>query len=258
MPERDDSKIDGRYLKEISAIPVLTRQEVSELFEKIEQGDNSARNKLIKANLRFVKEVSLKFKDTGTPVSDLISEGNMGLAYAIKKFDRTKGFVFLTYAGHWIKKYIRKAIARGKAITGIPDEKLALLKKLERAEEHLEGDLGRKPNLEQLAEFLGVSEMEILKLKDIRYKPVSYEEVQEFNKTDNADYSLLKEEELKILQYRLSLLSSKQRKVIDLYFGLEDGEALNLEQIASQLNISPERARQLREAGLKNLRKAFV
>jgi RNA polymerase primary sigma factor len=266
----EDLEIDKRYLEEISKEGRLQAQEEADLFERIKRGDISAKNKLIKANLRFVKAVSLQFRNRGAALSDLISEGNLGLIHAIKKFDSTKGFRFLSYAGHWINKYIRKAIDKGGSTVSIPPEKIALLKRLEIAEEDLKANLGREPSTEQLADNLGVTEMEILHLKQIPYKSKEYEESLEigvkrssplydllYDETRNADYSLLKEEESERLKYLLSTLSKRQRKVIELNFGFGRDESLNLNEISHQLNISPERARQLKEAGLKNLRKKF-
>jgi len=270
MTEGDDSQVERRYLEEISDIPILTGQEEYELFGKIEQGDDSARNKVIRANLRYVIKASLEFKGKGTPISDLISEGNLGLFHAINKFDRTKGFRFLSYAGHWIEKYIRQAIDRSNPVAGIPAGKQALLNKLKNAQEELEGNLGRKPSLEQLADYLDATPKEVLEVMGIPYEEEPIDKLKETkdkemlplheilgDKSPNRDACLIQEEESERLRLILSRLSPNQRKVMELHFGLGGKQPLNLQQISQELNISGERVRQLKEAGLKNLRQKF-
>ncbi|MBX9851879.1 MAG: sigma-70 family RNA polymerase sigma factor [Cytophagaceae bacterium] len=264
----EDSESLPRYFKEIRKIKPLSSEEELLLIEKIRSGDNISKERLIKANLRFVVAQARKYNGKGLDIADLINEGNLGLLYSIRKYNKDKKVRFLTYAGFWIRKFIRKAIyAKGRTIH-LPHNKNELLQKLELAERTLEDRLGRIPYPEELAVFLDIPEEDILDLLKFKLSetPVSLDS--SFTSKDKEELPLLEVladlesksgEELLIEKDRketfeklLTQLTEKQGIVIRLYFGFE-GESLNLEEISDRLNISAERARQLRDAGLKKL-----
>ncbi len=254
------------YLKEIGNVPLLTSEEEVDLAKRVEQGDEEAKKKLTEANLRLVVSIAKKYVGRGMPFLDLIQEGNMGLMKAVDKFDYTKGYKFSTYATWWI----RQAITRGIADTGrtirVPVHMVETINKTLRMTRTLLQELGREPSPEEVAERLGVPVSRVREVLKISRDPVSLdtpigeeddshlgdfiEDERLMSPADSAAYSMLKEE----LEKALESLTDRERQVIKLRFGLEDGRARTLEEVGKEFNVTRERIRQIEAKALRKLR----
>ncbi len=254
------------YLKEIGNVPLLTSEEEVELAKRVEQGDEEAKKKLTEANLRLVVSIAKKYVGRGMPFLDLIQEGNMGLMKAVDKFDYTKGYKFSTYATWWI----RQAITRGIADTGrtirVPVHMVETINKTLRMTRTLLQELGREPTPEEVAERLNVPVSRVREVLKISRDPVSLdtpigeeddshlgdfiEDERLMSPADSAAYSMLKEE----LDHALLSLTDRERQVIKLRFGLEDGRARTLEEVGKEFNVTRERIRQIEAKALRKLR----
>lgn len=254
------------YLKEIGNVPLLTSEEEVELAKRVEQGDQEAKKKLTEANLRLVVSIAKKYVGRGMPFLDLIQEGNMGLMKAVDKFDYTKGYKFSTYATWWI----RQAITRGIADTGrtirVPVHMVETINKTLRMTRQLLQELGREPTPEEVADRLGVPVSRVQEVLKISRDPVSLdtpigeeddshlgdfiEDKKTTSPADSAAFSMLREE----LNSALDSLTDRERQVIVLRFGLEDGRARTLEEVGEEFNVTRERIRQIEAKALRKLR----
>ena len=254
------------YLKEIGNVPLLTSEEEVELAKRVEAGDEEAKKKLTEANLRLVVSIAKKYVGRGMPFLDLIQEGNMGLMKAVDKFDFTKGFKFSTYATWWI----RQAITRGIADTGrtirVPVHMVETINKTLRMTRTLLQELGREPTPEEVAERLGVPVARVREVLKISRDPVSLdtpigeeddshlgdfiEDDTALSPADSAAFSMLREE----LSTALESLTERERQVVRLRFGLEDGRARTLEEVGKEFNVTRERIRQIEAKALRKLR----
>ena len=254
------------YLKEIGNVPLLTSEQEVRLAKLVEQGDQDAKNQLTEANLRLVVSIAKKYVGRGMPFLDLIQEGNMGLMKAVDKFDYTKGYKFSTYATWWI----RQAITRGIADTGrtirVPVHMVETINKTLRMSRQLLQELGREPTPAEVADKLGVPESRVREVLKISRDPVSLdtpigeeddshlgdfiEDDTALSPADSATFSMLREE----LNNALSSLTSSEREVVTLRFGLEDGRARTLEEVGREFNVTRERNRQIEAKALRKLR----
>ena len=254
------------YLKEIGNVPLLTSEQEVRLAKLVEQGDQDAKNQLTEANLRLVVSIAKKYVGRGMPFLDLIQEGNMGLMKAVDKFDYTKGYKFSTYATWWI----RQAITRGIADTGrtirVPVHMVETINKTLRMSRQLLQELGREPTPAEVADKLGVPESRVREVLKISRDPVSLdtpigeeddshlgdfiEDDTALSPADSATFSMLREE----LNNALSSLTSRERVVVTLRFGLEDGRARTLEEVGREFNVTRERIRQIEAKALRKLR----
>ena len=254
------------YLKEIGNVPLLTSEEEVELAKRVEQGDQEAKKKLTEANLRLVVSIAKKYVGRGMPFLDLIQEGNMGPMKAVDKFDYTKGYKFSTYATWWI----RQAITRGIADTGrtirVPVHMVETINKTLRMTRQLLQELGREPTPEEVADRLGVPVSRVQEVLKISRDPVSLdtpigeeddshlgdfiEDEKTTSPADSAAFSMLREE----LNSALDSLTDRERQVIVLRFGLEDGRARTLEEVGEEFNVTRERIRQIEAKALRKLR----
>ena len=254
------------YLKEIGNVPLLTSEEEVELAKRVEQGDEEAKKKLTEANLRLVVSIAKKYVGRGMPFLDLIQEGNMGLMKAVDKFDYTKGYKFSTYATWWI----RQAITRGIADTGrtirVPVHMVETINKTLRMTRTLLQELGREPTPEEVAERLNVPVARVREVLKISRDPVSLdtpigeeddshlgdfiEDDTALSPADSAAFSMLREE----LATALESLTERERQVVRLRFGLEDGRARTLEEVGKEFNVTRERIRQIEAKALRKLR----
>ena len=254
------------YLKEIGNVPLLTSEEEVELAKRVEAGDPEAKKKLTEANLRLVVSIAKKYVGRGMPFLDLIQEGNMGLMKAVDKFDYTKGYKFSTYATWWI----RQAITRGIADTGrtirVPVHMVETINKTLRMTRTLLQELGREPTPEEVAERLGVPVSRVREVLKISRDPVSLDtpigeeddsHLGDFIEDDTAQspaesaaFSMLREE----LNAALDSLTERERQVVRLRFGLEDGRARTLEEVGREFNVTRERIRQIEAKALRKLR----
>ena len=254
------------YLKEIGNVPLLTTEQEVELAKRVEAGDEEAKKQLTEANLRLVVSIAKKYVGRGMPFLDLIQEGNMGLMKAVDKFDYTKGYKFSTYATWWI----RQAITRGIADTGrtirVPVHMVETINKTLRMTRTLLQELGREPTPEEVAERLNVSVSRVREVLKISRDPVSLdtpigeeddshlgdfiEDDSALSPADSAAFSMLRAE----LATALESLTDRERQVVKLRFGLEDGRARTLEEVGKEFNVTRERIRQIEGKALRKLR----
>ena len=254
------------YLKEIGNVPLLTSEQEVELARRVEAGDEEAKKALTEANLRLVVSIAKKYVGRGMPFLDLIQEGNMGLMKAVDKFDYTKGYKFSTYATWWI----RQAITRGIAATGrtirVPVHMVETINKTLRMTRQLLQELGREPTPEEVAERLSVPVSRVREVLKISRDPVSLdtpigeeddshlgdfiEDDTALSPADSATFSMLREE----LANALESLTERERQVVKLRFGLEDGRARTLEEVGREFNVTRERIRQIEAKALRKLR----
>ena len=254
------------YLKEIGNVPLLTSEQEVELARRVEAGDEEAKKALTEANLRLVVSIAKKYVGRGMPFLDLIQEGNMGLMKAVDKFDYTKGYKFSTYATWWI----RQAITRGIADTGrtirVPVHMVETINKTLRMTRQLLQELGREPTPEEVAERLSVPVSRVREVLKISRDPVSLdtpigeeddshlgdfiEDDTALSPADSATFSMLREE----LANALESLTERERQVVKLRFGLEDGRARTREEVGREFNVTRERIRQIEAKALRKLR----
>ena len=256
------------YLQEIGQIPLLSEEEEKELGRKLAGGDISARHRLEEANLRLVVSLAKHYTGRGIPLLDLIQEGNMGLMHAAEKYDYMKENRFSTYASWWIKEAMQRAIDRQAREIRVPVHVAENMKKVQRAANELRQELGRDASPKEIADRLaGRTEEEVKEILSYFQTPVSLEtpigengedslgdmvENQTETTPEEAMDILVQKEEVKEL---LETLSEREREVIRLRYGLEDGKAQTLEEIGGQLGVTRERVRQIEARAMEKLRK---
>ena len=254
------------YLKEIGKVPLLSADEEIDLAQRMEQGDEIAKRKLIEANLRLVVSIAKRYVGRGMLFLDLIQEGNLGLIKAVEKFDYRKGYKFSTYATWWIRQAITRAIADQARTIRIPVHMVETINKLIRVSRQLLQEKGRDPMPEEIAKEMGISEDKVREILKIAQEPVSLEtpigeeedsHLGDFIPDDDAPapaeaaaFTLLKEQLIDVLD----TLTPREEKVLKLRFGLDDGRARTLEEVGKEFNVTRERIRQIEAKALRKLR----
>ncbi len=254
------------YLKEIGKIPLLSAEEEVELAKRMEQGDMEAKRKLIESNLRLVVSIAKKYIGRGMLFLDLIQEGNLGLIRAVEKFDYRKGYKFSTYATWWIRQAITRAIADQARTIRIPVHMVETINKLQRVSRQLVQELGREPTIEEIAEAMEMPPEKVEEIMKVAQDPVSLEtpigeeedsHLGDFiedkiipSPSEAAAKQLLKEQ----LEAVLNTLSKREREVLKLRFGLEDGRPSTLEEVGKRFGVTRERIRQIESKALRKLR----
>jgi RNA polymerase primary sigma factor len=254
------------YLKEIGKVPLLTAEEEIDLAKRIEQGDEAAKKRLEEANLRLVVSIAKRYVGRGLQFLDLIQEGNLGLIKAAEKYDYRKGFKFSTYATWWIRQAITRAIADQARTIRVPVHMVENINKLIRARRELVQSLGREPSITELSDYLEMPEERVLEIMKISQEPVSLETpvgeeddshlgdfVQDYVMPDpevTAAQSALKSQ----IAEALGQLSERERKVLELRFGLVDGKSRTLEEVGAEFKVTRERIRQIEAKALRKLR----
>jgi len=267
---RDTSSIN-LYLLEIGRKPRISSDKEVELMKRIRNGDQQAFEKLIEANLRFVVSVAKQYQNQGFSLSDLISEGNLGLIKAIERFDETKGFKFISYAVWWIRQSILQALAEHLRVVRLPLNKVGSLNKINKAFSHLEQEFEREPSPEELANSLEISTEEVEATLGVAGRHVSIDapivkgeddsllDVLE-SKAGCPIIEKLNEESCKEdILVVLNRLKPKEKKVIEYYFGLDGKPKMGPEKIGEILGLTRERVRQIKEKTIRKLqKKCFV
>lgn len=254
------------YLKEIGKVPLLSADEEVELAKRMAEGDEEAKKRLAEANLRLVVSIAKRYVGRGMLFLDLIQEGNLGLIKAVDKFDYTKGYKFSTYATWWIRQAITRSIADQARTIRIPVHMVETINKLIRISRQLLQEYGREPTSEEIAKEMGITVEKVREIKKISQDPVSLEtpigeeedsHLGDFIPDDDvpapvdaAAYSMLKEQLMEVLD----TLSDREKKVLMLRFGLEDGRPRTLEEVGKEFNVTRERIRQIEAKALRKLR----
>ncbi|HEX9379980.1 MAG TPA: sigma-70 family RNA polymerase sigma factor [Gaiellaceae bacterium] len=254
------------FLKDIGKVDLLTAAQEVELAKRIERGDHSAKQEMVEANLRLVVSIAKKYRNQGLPFLDLIQEGTIGLVRAAEKFDYRKGFKFSTYATWWIRQAVARALADKARTIRMPVHVVEKLNKIVRSERKLRAELGREPTATEIGRDLDLTADEVEHIRRSAQTPVSLEkpvgdedesEFGHFITDENlplpdeeAETTLRKETLRKIL----GTLSSRERQVLELRYGLDGQHPRTLDEVGRTFNVTRERIRQIENQSLKKLR----
>ena len=254
------------YLKEIGSYPLLTIEEEIELAQRIEENDSRAKKKLTESNLRLVVSIAKRYVGRGLSFLDLIQEGNLGLIKAVDKFDYRKGYKFSTYATWWIRQAITRAIADQSRTIRIPVHMSEVINKTYRVSRSLTQELGREPTEVELADAMDLPVEKIREILKISADPISLDtpigeeddsHLGDFIKDETivgpeeaATYSLLQSQ----IRELLDTLTEREKRVLILRFGLDDGRMRTLEEVGREFNVTRERIRQIESKALRKLR----
>ena len=257
------------YLREIAKTELLSKDQEVELAAKIQQGDKKARSLMIRANLRLVVKIAQDYSNYGLPLSDLISEGNIGLMKAVERFDPEKGGKLSTYAAWWIKQGIKRALANQSKTIRLPVHMVDKISRMRRISNMLGEALGREPTDSELAEELGIPRNKLAMLKQASQRPASLDAP--LGDDDSSDYSEIIGDEKALdpavalqsndmhgqLDELLDSLDERETRIIGARFGLDGQKPLTLEEIGLEFNVTRERIRQLQNVALAKMRKSL-
>ena len=254
------------YLKEIGTVPLLSADEELRLAKRKAEGDESAKERLIEANLRLVVSIAKRYTGRGMSFLDLVQEGNLGLIKGVEKFDYTKGYKLSTYATWWIRQSVTRALADQARTIRVPVHMVETINKMSKMQRKLTLELGYEPSVTELAEALEMSEDKVMEIMQIAREPASLEtpigEEDDSNLGDfvadsnavtpegNVESVMLREH----IYALLGDLKERERQVIVLRFGLEDGHPRTLEEVGKEFNVTRERIRQIEAKALRKLR----
>ena len=254
------------YLKEIGTVPLLSADEELRLAKRKAEGDESAKERLIEANLRLVVSIAKRYTGRGMSFLDLVQEGNLGLIKGVEKFDYTKGYKLSTYATWWIRQSVTRALADQARTIRVPVHMVETINKMSKMQRKLTLELGYEPSVAELSEALGMSEDKVMEIMQIAREPASLEtpigEEDDSNLGDfvadgnvvtpegNVESVMLREH----IDALLGDLKERERQVIILRFGLEDGHPRTLEEVGKAFNVTRERIRQIEAKALRKLR----
>ena len=254
------------YLKEIGTVPLLNADEELELAKRKADGDERAKDRLIEANLRLVVSIAKRYTGRGMSFLDLVQEGNLGLIKGVEKFDYTKGYKLSTYATWWIRQSVTRALADQARTIRVPVHMVETINKMSKMQRKLTLELGYEPSVAELAQALEMSEEKVMEIMQIAREPASLEtpigEEDDSNLGDFvADSNVLTPEgnvESVMLKAHIDALlgdlKERERQVIVLRFGLEDGHPRTLEEVGKAFNVTRERIRQIEAKALRKLR----
>ncbi len=254
------------YLKEIGTVPLLSADEELILAKRKAEGDEHAKERLIEANLRLVVSIAKRYTGRGMSFLDLVQEGNLGLIKGVEKFDYTKGYKLSTYATWWIRQSVTRALADQARTIRVPVHMVETINKMSKMQRKLTLELGYEPSVAELAEALDMSEEKVMEIMQIAREPASLEtpigEEDDSNLGDfvadnnvvtpegNVESVMLREH----IDALLGDLKERERQVIVLRFGLEDGHPRTLEEVGKEFNVTRERIRQIEAKALRKLR----
>ena len=264
ITNRESASLD-KYLQEIGKYELISVEEEVELAQRIKRGDQSAIEKLTKANLRFVVSVAKQYQNQGLNLPDLINEGNLGLIKAAEKFDETRGFKFISYAVWWIRQAIMQAINEQSRIVRLPLNQVSSLSKYNKAVSEFEQKYQRRPSVEELSQMLDLPTEKVADAMRLSGKHSSIDapfvQGEEGSLIDvladadavKADSGLMSESLNKEIERALSTLTERERTILKLSFGIRVPE-MSLEEIGDKFGLTRERVRQIREKAIRKLR----
>ncbi len=267
-PAEEDKCLES-YLREIAQTPLLTREEEHEIGMRILKGDQAARDELVKANLRFVVSVAKGYaRKTGSPIMDVINQGNLGLIEAAKRFDAKRGRKFITYAVWWIRHAILKGMAEQSGAMRLPLNKSGAIRRMWRTLERMRQEIGREPTDAELAKAMKMKVQEIEELKKLSVTSLSLdaplagdEDIDLIDMVaDPSEDPALESLHYESLGYEVDMaleaLTAREAKILRHYFGLAGEKKKTLEEIGTMMGLTRERIRQIKEEALRKLRES--
>jgi len=264
ITNRESASLD-KYLQEIGREELISVEEEVELAAKIRKGDRRALDKLTRANLRFVVSVAKQYQNQGLSLPDLINEGNLGLIKAAEKFDETRGFKFISYAVWWIRQSILQALAEQSRIVRLPLNQVGSLNKISKALSKFEQENERRPSADEIADQLGLPEDKVADTLKVQGRHISVDapfvegednsllDVLVNDDSPMADKTLVNESLSKEIDRALDTLSSREKDIIRMFFGIGEQEK-TLEEIGDKFGLTRERVRQIKEKAIRRLR----
>lgn len=255
-----------KYLADIAREDMVTPEEEVVLAQRIRAGDKAALERLVKANLRFVVSVAKQYQNQGLSLPDLINEGNVGLIKAAQRFDETKGFKFISYAVWWIRQSILQAVAEQSRMVRLPLNQVGALSKIKKISTRLEQLYHRQPTVKEIADELDLPEHKVMAAFRMNTKEVSMDApigddddmtLMDTIASDNsisADENLIRKLDGAEIRRSMSVLTDKEREIINLYFGIDVSHNYTLEEIAYRLDLTRERVRQIKDKALRKLK----
>lgn len=269
ITKRDSLSLD-KYLNDVGKIELISTEEESRLAKLVRAGDQEALDKLTRANLRFVISVAKQYQGQGMPLADLINEGNLGLMKAASRFDESKGFKFISYAVWWIRQTILQGLVDHARMVRLPLNKISLQNKVNEAYLNFMQAFEREPSADEIADLLGMKEKEVQAIMRLQNHHTSMDapingdeddsmtllDTLQANREDAPENELMSESLRKEIHNNLMTLSLREREVISAYYGLQNEQALSLEEIGYKLDLTRERVRQIKERALRRLRKS--
>lgn len=266
ITSRESASLE-KYLQEIGRVPLLTAEEEVQLVRAVKNGDKSALDKIVKANLRFVVSVAKQYQGQGMSLPDLINEGNIGLIKSVDRFDDTRGFKFISFAVWWIRQSIIKALADNARLVRLPLNKVIAGSRIRKADSLLEQELERAPSAEELAEALDMDLHEVtahLNAKEHVSLDTPFSEDEdggclldtlENKNADGTDSQLDHTESLKQeIDRSLQILPERHKKMLCYFYGIGVDYPLSLDDIGQRFDITPERVRQIKDKAISKLR----
>jgi RNA polymerase primary sigma factor len=267
VTNRETASLD-KYLQEIGRVDLISAEEEVALAQKIKQGDQSALERLTKANLRFVVSVAKQYQNQGLTLPDLINEGNLGLIKAAQRFDETRGFKFISYAVWWIRQSILQALAEQSRIVRLPLNKIGSINKINKAFARLEQEYERAPSMAELAEVLEMSLEEVKQSLANSGRHLSMDApLSNDESSSNSLYDVMSNDDVPGPESRLMVdslrgeierslhtLTTREADVVRLYFGIGGSHSMTLEEIGERFDLTRERVRQIKEKALRRLK----
>jgi RNA polymerase primary sigma factor len=265
ITNRETASLD-KYLQDIGKEELITAEIEVQLAQRIKQGDQTALEKLTKANLRFVVSVAKQYQNQGLSLPDLINEGNLGLIKAAQRFDETRGFKFISYAVWWIRQSILQALAEQSRIVRLPLNQVGSLNRIRKESSKLEQKFERPPSPDEIAASLELPENKVESVLKITTRTVSMDapltqdedmsllDVYVTDDNPTTDNDLMKESLAREIQRSLATLTKKERDVINLYYGIGMNHGLTLDEIAMKFDLTRERVRQIKEKAIRRLK----
>ena len=268
ITDRQDASL-GIFFREVSKLPMIDINKEIELSRRVKEGDQSAVNELVEANLRFVISVAKQYQGKGFPLVDLIQEGCLGVIQAAQLYDESKGFKFISFAVWWIRQAIMKAITDQCRTVRIPMNQVAYVSKINKVSDKFEQEFGRKPSLEELEDITDLSINKINSAISSNTRSVSLDtpfkdeevgtllDVIPNENSDSSDKNIIKSNATVVINEILSNFSYRERDVIRMTYGIEMNPMQN-EEIANRFGISCERVRQIQKEVIEKLRLEYI